>query len=188
MRDQVGNSEFYKLNLDRSATMINRALEDYLLQERVLSEYDIDTVIHRGAQTQVTIANRNPLSTFESNIKGTRCLMEATHRNTQVERIVVASSNKAYASADKLPYTEETAPEGTLPYDLSKACAERINMGYAQAYALNITVTRCRNFNGGGDLNFNRIILGTTRSVLFNQTKFCAPMANPRVNTSMFWV
>lgn len=96
--------------------------------------------------------------------------MEATHRNTQIERILVASSDIAYASADKLPYTEETPLEGTLPYDLSKACAERINMGYAQAYALNITVTRCRNFNGGGDLNFNRIIPRTTRSVLFNQT------------------
>ena len=170
MRVQVGNSEFINLNLHRLATVINEVLKDYHLQERVLNDYDIDTVLHLGEQTQVTIANRNPLSTFESNIIGTRCLMEATHRNTQVERIVVASSNKAYASADKLPYTEETALEGTLPYDLSKACAERINMGYAQAYALNITVTRCQNFNGGGDLNFNRIILGTTRGVLFNQT------------------
>ena len=131
MRDQVGNSEFYKLNLDRSATMINRALEDYLLQERVLSEYDIDTVIHRGAQTQVTIANRNPLSTFESNIKGTWCLIEAARHNTQVERIVVASSDKAYGTAEKLPYTEDTALEETFPYDFSKAYAKRIAMSYA---------------------------------------------------------
>ena len=94
MRVQVGNSEFINLNLHRLATVINEVLKDYHLQERVLNDYDIDTVLHLGEQTQVTIANRNPLSTFESNIIGTRCLMEATHRNTQVERIVVASSNK----------------------------------------------------------------------------------------------
>ena len=87
MRVQVGNSEFINKNLHRLATVINGALEDNLLQKRVLNEYKIATVLHLGEQTQVTNTNRNPLSTFESNIKGTRCLMEAARRTTQVERI-----------------------------------------------------------------------------------------------------
>ncbi len=132
MHDQVGNSEFYELNLDRLATMINGALEDNLLQKRVLNEYNIATVLHLGEKTQVTNTNRNPLSTLEPDIKGTWCLMKAARRTTQVERILVASSDKTYASAEQLPYTEETPLEGALPYDLSKACAERIAMGYAQ--------------------------------------------------------
>ena len=132
MRVQVGNSEFINKNLHRLATVINGALEDNLLQKRVLNEYNIATVLHLGEQTQVTNTNRNPLSTFESNIKGTRCLMEAARRITQVERILVDSSDKTYGSAEQFPCTEETPLEGTLPYDLSKACAERIAMGYAQ--------------------------------------------------------
>ncbi len=137
--------------------------------ERCLGEYEIDTVIHLAAQTIVTIANRNPLSTFESNIAGTWALLEACRRSPAVKQIVVASSDKAYGDADKLPYDEETPLRGRHPYDMSKSCSDLVAQCYAKTYELPVAITRCGNFYGGGDLNWNRIVPGTIRSVIRGQ-------------------
>ena len=134
--------------------------------ERTLGEYEIDTVIHLAAQTIVGIANRNPVSTFESNIRGTWNLLEACRRAPLVKQIVVASSDKAYGDQDKLPYAEDTPLQGRHPYDVSKSCADLIAQTYAKTYGLPVAVTRCGNFYGGGDLNWNRIVPGTIRSIL----------------------
>jgi CDP-glucose 4,6-dehydratase len=137
--------------------------------ERALNEYEIDSVFHLGAQPIVGAANRNPLSTFEANIQGTWHLLEAVRRSTMVTRVVVASSDKAYGTQDVLPYTEEMSLQGRHPYDVSKSCTDLIAQTYAETYKLPVSITRCGNFYGGGDLNFNRIIPGTIRSVLFNE-------------------
>src|SRR5206468_2353922 len=92
--------------------------------ERILGEYEIDTVIHLAAQTIVGIANRNPISTFDSNIRGTWVLLEACRRSPLVKQVVVASSDKAYGSHDKLPYDEDAPLQGQHPYDVSKSCAD----------------------------------------------------------------
>ena len=138
---------------------------DEPLLERVLGEFEIDTVIHLAAQTIVTIANRNPLSTFETNIGGTWRLLEACRRSPRVKQIVIASSDKAYGDQLVLPYTEETPLQGQHPYDVSKSCADLIAHTYAKSYGLPVAITRCGNFYGGGDLNWNRIIPGTIRSI-----------------------
>jgi CDP-glucose 4,6-dehydratase len=117
----------------------------------------------------VTIANRNPISTFESNIAGTWNLLEACRRSPKVKQIVVASSDKAYGDQNILPYREDTPLQGQHPYDVSKTCADLIAHTYAVTYELPVVVTRCGNFYGGGDLNWNRIIPGTIRSVLRGQ-------------------
>jgi CDP-glucose 4,6-dehydratase len=114
----------------------------------------------------VGIANRNPISTFESNIQGTWNLLEACRRSTGVRSVVIASSDKAYGHQDKLPYGEDTPLEGRHPYDVSKSCADLISQAYAASFGLPVVVTRCGNFYGGGDLNWNRIVPGTIRSVL----------------------
>jgi CDP-glucose 4,6-dehydratase len=138
---------------------------DQALLERVLGEYEIDTVIHLAAQTIVTIANRNPVGTFESNIQGTWSLLEACRRSPKVKQIIAASSDKAYGDCDVLPYDENTPLKGTHPYDVSKSCSDLISHAYAHSYGLPVVITRCGNFFGGGDLNWNRIIPGTIRSV-----------------------
>ncbi|HBK23937.1 MAG TPA: sugar dehydratase, partial [Planktothrix sp. UBA10369] len=121
-------------------------------------------VFHLAAQTIVGVANREPLATFEANIKGTWNLLEACRRVGGVSRIVVASSDKAYGDQDILPYDETTPLQGEHPYDVSKSCADLICRTYFVSYGLPVCITRCGNFYGGGDLNFNRIVPDTIRS------------------------
>ncbi len=169
VRDWVPNSEFVQTRLIEQVKVIRGDVRDRETLERVLGEYEIDTVIHMAAQTIVTIANRNPISTFESNIQGTWNLLEACRRSPAVKQIVVASSDKAYGDQEVLPYSENTPLRGQHPYDVSKSAADLIATTYAVSYGLPVTITRCGNFYGGGDLNWNRIIPGTIRSILRDQ-------------------
>jgi CDP-glucose 4,6-dehydratase len=139
------------------------------LLERILGEYEIDTAFHLAAQTIVPIANRNPISTFETNIRGTWNLLEASRRSPTVRQVIVASSDKAYGEHKTLPYTEEHSLQGRHPYDVSKSCTDLIAQSYAATFGLPIAITRCGNFFGGGDLNWNRIVPGTIRSILRGQ-------------------
>jgi len=170
IRDWVPKSNLIYANIYKEITSARGEIEDYFLLERVLNEYEIDTVFHLAAQTIVGTANRNPISTFEANIKGTWNILEASRRAPLVKRIVVASSDKAYGDQEKLPYDENTPLEGKYPYDVSKSCADLLCRAYYETYKLPVCVTRCGNFYGGGDLNFNRIVPGTIRSVLNNES------------------
>jgi CDP-glucose 4,6-dehydratase len=139
------------------------------LLERAIGEYEINTVFHLAAQTVVGVANRNPVSTFETNIGGTWNLLEACRRSSTVKSIVLASSDKAYGDQITLPYTEEMPLAGKHPYDVSKSCADLLAQSYAATYQLPVAITRCGNFYGGGDLNWNRLVPGTIRSILRGQ-------------------
>jgi CDP-glucose 4,6-dehydratase len=150
----------------QSLTCVTGQLEDYPTLARAIGEYEIEIVFHLGAQTIVQIANRDPLSTFESNIRGTWNLLEACRRAPTVRAIVVASSDKAYGDHEVLPYDESTPLQGRHPYDVSKSCADLIASAYHQTYGLPVGIVRCGNLFGPGDLNFNRLIPGTIRSIL----------------------
>jgi CDP-glucose 4,6-dehydratase len=139
---------------------------DGALIERVLAEYEIDTVFHLAAQTIVEHALRNPVGTFRSNIEGTWELLDACRRSGRPTRIVVASSDKAYGEQAELPYREDQPLQGRHPYDVSKSCTDLIAQSYAWSYDLPVVVTRCGNLYGGGDLNFNRLIPGSIRDAL----------------------
>lgn len=166
IRDVVPSSELVRSgNIDK-ITIVRGDLCDYELMERALAEHEIDTIFHLAAQTIVGIANRAPLSTFEANVRGTWILLEAARRNPTVQRIVVASSDKAYGDQPDLPYREDAPMQGQHPYDVSKSCADLIARTYAHTYGLPVVVTRCANLYGGGDLNWSRIMPGTIRSVL----------------------
>jgi len=166
VRDWVPQSELVRANLIDRVKVVRGDVRDQATLERALGEHEIDTVIHLAAQTIVGIANRNPVSTFEANIGGTWALLEACRRSPAVKQIVTASSDKAYGSHDKLPYDEDAPLIGRHPYDVSKSCSDLICQAYAHSYGTNVAVTRCGNFYGGGDLNFNRIVPGTIRSIL----------------------
>ena len=169
VRDQVPKSRLVQSGLIGQITVVSGEVEDYSLLERSLNEYQIQTVFHLAAQTIVGIATQSPLSTFETNIRGTWQMLEACRRTSWVEAVVVASSDKAYGEHSTLPYTESFPLEGRHPYDVSKSCADLISQAYAKSYGVPVCVTRCGNLFGAGDINFNRLIPGTIRSVVRNE-------------------
>ena len=169
IRDWIPQSEVIRSKLIEQVKVVRGDVRDQAVVERALGEYEVVTVFHLAAQTIVGIANRNPVSTLESNVQGTWSLLEACRRSPAVKQIVVASSDKAYGDHDKLPYDEQAPLQGRHPYDVSKSCADLIARSYADTYGLPVAITRCGNFYGGGDLNWNRIIPGTIRSILYGE-------------------
>ncbi|MFA4842514.1 MAG: GDP-mannose 4,6-dehydratase, partial [Candidatus Omnitrophota bacterium] len=166
IRDFKAKAPYQLLGLERNTTRIQGDLLDYGLLARVLNEYSIDSCFHLAAQALVQVANAGPLSTFESNIKGTWNILEACRNSKAMERVVVASSDKAYGAQKKLPYTEESPLLGLYPYDASKACADILSRSYFISFGLPVALTRNANTYGGGDLNFSRIIPDAIRCLL----------------------
>jgi len=169
VRDNVPRTELHRSGAGKRVTIVRGDLLDRDGLERVLTEYEIDTVIHLAAQAIVGAANRNPTATFDANIRGTWNMLEACRMQPRVRQIVVASSDKAYGDHEVLPYEEDVALQGRHPYDVSKSCADLIAHTYAHTYGVPVAITRCGNFYGGGDLNWNRIVPGTIRSVIRNE-------------------
>jgi CDP-glucose 4,6-dehydratase len=168
-RDAVRVDCLDLLNLRRRVTVVNGSVEDLNLMVRIINEYEVEGVFHLAAQAIVGAANRSPLSTFESNIRGTYSLLEACRLSPNVKRIVIASSDKAYGSNDRLPYCEDHPLLGLYPYDASKACADIIARSFAHTYNTPVAVSRFANIYGPGDLNLSRIIPGTIVSALRDQ-------------------
>ncbi len=165
VRDWVPDSEFIRSETSNKLKVVRGNLCDPGLIERILGEYEIQTVFHLAAQTIVGIANQAPLSTFETNVRGTWLLLEACRASSYIQQVILASSDKAYGDHGKAVYTEDMPLQGKHPYDASKSCADLIAQTYANTYGLPVVVTRCANIYGGGDLNWNRLIPGTIRSV-----------------------
>ena len=158
VRDIKKKSNIDIMNLREGIDLIHGDIVNYDICSRVLNEYNVDSVFHIAAQAIVLSANKSPLPTFESNIKGTWNILEACRLNKGVKRIVVASSDKAYGEQKKLPYKEESPLLGYYPYDASKACTDILARCYFKTYNLTLAVTRNANTYGPADMNFSRII------------------------------
>ncbi len=165
-RDIKKEPGYKLLGVSEKVNIVIGDITNFGLMRRVIAEYDIDSCFHLAAQALVQTATRSPLSTFESNIKGTWNILEACRLTETAQRIVVASSDKAYGIHEKLPYREDSPLHGLYPYDASKACTDIIARSYFKSYGLPVSVTRNANVYGGGDINFSRIVPDTIRSVL----------------------
>lgn len=170
VHDYSHKSELIRTGNISKVHAINGSIEDYLSIERAINEYEPDTVIHLAAQPIVGMSLRNPLHTFDTNIRGTYNLLDACRRyKNMIKAIVVASSDKAYGESDKLPYTEETRLSACYPYEVSKSCADMLAYTYYVTYDLPVAIMRCANIYGGGDFNWSRIIPGTIKSLYYNR-------------------
>jgi CDP-glucose 4,6-dehydratase len=156
-RDETPGSALRALDLERHVNVVHGDICADDLVDRALAEYEVSTVFHLAAQTLVPTANRSPLSTFETNIRGTWLLLEAC-RTQGVGRVIVAASDKAYGPHDQLPYTEDHALQPRFPYDVSKAATDLIARSYWHTFRLPVAVTRFANLYGGGDTNPSRLI------------------------------
>ncbi len=171
VRDDKKNSSLDLHNIRTKVTVVRGDITDYQCMRRIINEYSIHFCFHLAAQAIVGVANRSPLSTFETNIKGTWAILEAIRDTAfkDFKGIIVASTDKAYGTHQKLPYTEESELRGIYPYDASKVCADIIARCYAAMYNMPVAVTRKANIYGGGDLNFSRIVPDAIRCVLQGQ-------------------
>lgn len=167
VRDLDYQSELVRSGAIRRITVVNGCLEDFSASERAINENEVDTVFHLGAQALVGAAYRNPLPTFESNIRGSYNLLEACRLHSRLVRaVIIASSDKAYGDSEELPYTESHPLVGRHPYDVSKSCTDLLAASYYHTYQLPVVIARCGNIYGGGDLNWSRLVPGTIRSLL----------------------
>lgn len=166
VRDWVPRSTLLSTELLARVNIVRGDVRHQSVLERAMGEYEVDTVFHLAAQTIVGVANRNPVATLDTNIRGTWSVLEAARRSPLVQAVIIASSDKAYGDHEKLPYDETAALQGEHPYDASKSAADLIARMYALTYGVPVAITRCGNFYGGGDLNWNRLVPGTIRSVL----------------------
>lgn len=165
--DTDPQSELVRSGTINKVSVVNGRLENYDDIERAINNHEVDSIFHLGAQPIVGAADRAPRHTFESNIQGTWNLLDACRvLSPLVKRIVVASSDKAYGTQPILPYTEDMSMNGDHPYEVSKSCTDLISTTYARTYGIAVTIARCGNIYGGGDLNWNRIVPGTFRSLL----------------------
>ena len=169
VRDWVPQSHAVCFGTLEKIKVVRGSVTDEDIVSRIFADYEIQTCFHLAASTVVGAANRAPVPTFESNIRGTWLLLEAARQWGRLEQFILASSDKAYGSHDVLPYTESAPLQGRHPYDVSKSCADLIAQAYAHSFKLPVAVTRCSNMYGGGDLNWSRIVPGTIRSVLLNE-------------------
>lgn len=169
IRDWVPQSHLVRSGTMDRIKVVHGSVTDEEVVNRIFAEYEVQTCFHLAALTVVSVANRAPVPTFETNVRGTWLLLEAARQWGKLEQFVLASSDKAYGSHDVLPYTESAPLQGRHPYDVSKSCADLIAQAYAHTYKMPAAVTRCANMYGGGDLNWNRIVPGTIRSVLLNE-------------------
>lgn len=169
VRDFDPKSYFETKELGKKSIVVIGDLKDYRKIADILSKYEITTIFHLGAQPIVTTAIMNPLETLESNIMGTVNVFEAARVYGRVSEIVFVSSDKAYGPTEHIPYKETERLHGRAPYDVSKSCADLIAQMYAKVYNLPITVSRCANVFGPGDLNMNRIFPGIIESIIKNK-------------------
>lgn len=180
VRDEVPESNFYRLGLDQKTTVVRGDLQDFSVAERTINEYSVEIVYHLAAQTIVGTANRSPLSTFRTNIQGTWNILEACRGKSHLQAFIMASSDKAYGTHKKLPYREDFPLQPQYPYDVSKACADHIARCYHITYGLPVVVTRFANMYGPGDVNFSRIIPDTLRNVLQNKNPILRSDGTPQ--------
>jgi CDP-glucose 4,6-dehydratase len=166
-RDAEPDSRFRTEGIEERCVVVPVDVQDYEGLARILNEHEVDAVFHLAAQTIVGTANRSPLSTYEANVRGTYVLLEACRATGDgIGRIVVASSDKAYGSHDRLPYREDSPLQPLFPYDVSKACADMIARSFAATYGLPVAVTRLANVYGGGDLNWSRLVPDSCRALV----------------------
>ncbi len=166
MLDRVPGSTLIRSGTDRKVSVVSGDLADYESMLRVFNEFEAEYCFHLGAQPIVTVANRNPLSTFNSNIKGSWNILEAARNSRLLKGLVVASSDKVYGDNEKLPYREDFPLNASHPYDVSKACADVLSQSYFRTYGVPLAIARSGNFYGGGDINFDRLVPGTMKSII----------------------
>lgn len=150
----------------RRIKAIKGSVADLKLVKDIINRNKIEVIFHLAAEAIVGECHKRPRKAFSTNIEGTWNILEVCRNSENIQAVVIASSDKAYGSHSKLPYTEKAPLQGKHPYDVSKSCADLLADTYAYTYGLPVAVTRCGNIYGPGDFNFSRLIPEAARCIL----------------------
>jgi CDP-glucose 4,6-dehydratase len=161
----VARSALVLDGLEPHVAVVSGSVLDRDLLAHALREHAVDTVFHLAAQSVVGAGRDAPAATFETNVRGTWSVLEAC-REVGTQRVVVASSDKAYGQQPTLPYHEELALRPRAAYETSKAAADLVARSYWHSHAVPVAVTRFANLYGGGDLNRSALSPGGFGSAL----------------------
>lgn len=125
--------------------------------ERILKQYDIDTIIHFAAESHVDRSILGPETFIKTNVMGTFTLLDAarsfwkkpdgTFRDDVLFHHI--STDEVYGSLGETGYFTETTPyDPRSPYSSSKASSDHIAMAYFHTYGLPLTLSNCTNNYG----------------------------------------
>ncbi|OGK57151.1 hypothetical protein A3J15_00195 [Candidatus Roizmanbacteria bacterium RIFCSPLOWO2_02_FULL_38_10] len=162
-------SYFAQCSIVQKATYIKQNICHFDSLSLVFSKIKPDFVYHLAAVSEVLRASDNPQLMYETNIQGTVNVLEAARQTSTITGIIVASSDKAYGAQGRKKYRETTPLLPTQPYEISKAAADMISLGYAKSYVLPVAVSRFGNVYGEGDFHLSRLIPDMIRSCLENK-------------------
>ena len=124
-----------------------------------------DILFHLAAQPLVIEGYKNPIDTFDTNIKGTINILNSTRKCKSLKSVVIITTDKVYKIKKKNKlYSEEDELGGSDPYSASKVCKEILTNSFIQSFFkktnLNFKVSSARSGNviGGGDYAKNRLV------------------------------
>jgi len=131
---------------------------DQSLVDRLLREYQIDTVVHFAAETHVDRSILGPAQFIQTNIVGTFTLLEAVRKYWLEEEAISrtdmrfhhVSTDEVYGmlSPDEPAWTEEIPYAPNSPYAASKAASDHLVRSYHHTYGLPVSITNCTNNYG----------------------------------------
>ena len=144
VNEEVRNSERYKL--------IKGNLCSYDLIYHIISNYNIEYIIHFAAQSHVQNSFEDALQYTKDNIVGTHNLLEAVRKYGKIKKFIHVSTDEVYGESmiekNENKKTEESILCPTNPYAATKASAELIAQSYYYSFNIPIIITRGNNVYG----------------------------------------
>jgi CDP-glucose 4,6-dehydratase len=164
--DHKPKTTLKSIGIEDRITVIHGEITNEKLLRRIISQYNIDTVYHLAAQPIVSVALRDPVSTFNANIVGTATLLNACRGMPQVKRILSTSTDKVYGEG--MDRKETDILNGKGMYETSKIGMDYISRSFSFVFNMPIVVSRACNIYGEYDFNY-RIIPNTLKAIKAGQ-------------------
>ncbi len=127
--------------------LIRGDLRDTDVLEEALRVSKPDLVVHCGAISAVDRSIKNPGETFDTNITGTKNVVEGM-RFAGIKRIHYISTDEVFGQALSGSFDENSPMNPRNPYAAGKAGGEMVVLAWSQTYGLEPTITNCGNNYG----------------------------------------
>ena len=161
------HSMYRRLGLEGSIPEIFADIRDESLMFDFLTAHKPSAIIHLAAQPLVIDSYKNPKETFEINVIGTANLLQAASKVSEIEAVVISTTDKVYRNENvDRKFIESDPLEGIDPYSASKVATEAVIRAWQNILEGQVRIIsgRAGNVIGGGDYSENRLIPDCVRS------------------------